>query len=157
MVARRIAARLLDIRWGAATRAFRLCLIGGPTPRAQAFRRSQSRAAACAALPLSSLLFRILSNNPSRVLPNLSNTPSRLLSKFVERFSLFFHINHVIMKSTGNYSFRRSTPVPTLRFSFLPSSFTLLMEFRWSNSSEGFDSLRALSVIFLWQTLFYLL
>ena len=122
MVARRIAARLLDIRWGAATRAFRLCLIGGPTPRAQAFRRSQSRAAAQLP-PFRTLRFfgifvefsRALSNHPSRVLPKLSNNPSRLLSKFVERFSLFFHVEHVIMKSTGNYSFRRSTPVPALR------------------------------------------
>ena len=114
-VARRAAALPPDIGWGAT--GLRLPILFNRWPCGE--RRASASLASLASL----------SNfvEPCRI---LSNHPSRLLSKFVERFSLFSHFKHAIMKSTGNYSFRRSTPVPTLRFSFLPSSFTLLMEFR---------------------------
>ena len=136
MVARRTAALRLNIWCSAAGRRASANFDRWPCGERRAsadLNRGLRRSRSPSALRFFGIFVefsRALSNHPSRVLPKLSNPLSRLLSKFVERFSLFFHVKHVIMKSTGNYSFRRSTPVPTLRFSFLPSSFTLLMEFR---------------------------
>ena len=75
MVARRAAPRFRQLR----SLALR---------RTQGFRRSRSWAAA-QSQPFRFLCFfiescRIISIIPSRVLPKLSNNPSRLLSKFVE-------------------------------------------------------------------------
>ena len=108
-------------------------LIAGPAANAGLLPISIVDCGAAAALPLSLLLYRILSNYIDHPFSSFTEFVKHSVSTFVEicrTIFLVFPYQTCDNEIDRKLQFSTQHSCSTLRFTFLPSSFTLLMEFR---------------------------